>query len=389
VRRLTVPCGLLLLLSGCSSSSSPGPVGNVQPIVVNAGPTHDYFNGIFTDVIVCEPGNAAVCQTITDILVDTGSTGLRILSSALTLTLPQQAAANGSAIAECAQFKDGYTWGPVQTADIKLASEQASAVPIQVIGPPAFAAVPTGCSSAGLVAEDTLATLGANGILGIGLFRQDCGIACSFAGSSNPGLYYSCPASGCVPTTESLTQQLQNPVWMFAHDSNGVVINLPTVPPTGLLAVSGSLVFGIGTESNNSLGAAKVLTTGADGTIVAVFNGQSYPGSFIDSGSNGLYFLDAATSGLALCSDAKSFYCPSVSQTLSATNRGANGVVAPITFTVASADSLSSLFSAFSTIAGPNPGAFDWGVPFFYGRLVFTAIEGQITPAGVGPYWAY
>jgi hypothetical protein len=361
----------------------------VQPIVVNAGPTHDYFNGIFTNVTVCQPGNDAACQTIGDILVDTGSTGLRILSSALTLSLPQQVAANGSSIGECAQFKDGVTWGAVQTADIKIAGEQASAVPIQVIGAPALPTVPPGCMSTGLVAEDTLDTLGANGLLGIGLFRQDCGIACSFSGSSNPGLYYSCPASGCVATSESLTQQLQNPVWMFSHDSNGVVISLPAVPPTGLMAVSGSLVFGIGTQSNNGLGAAKILTPTPDGTFVALFNGQSYPESFIDSGSNGLYFLDAATSGLTLCSDAKSFYCPPVSQTLSATNRGANGVLAPITFTVANADSLSSLFSAFSTIAGPNPGAFDWGVPFFYGRLVFTAIEGQSTPAGVGPYFAY
>jgi hypothetical protein len=28
-------------------------------------------------------------------------------------------------------------------------------------------------------------------------------------------------------------------------------------------------------------------------------------------------------------------------------------------------------------------------LPFFYGRNVFTAIEGQNTPAGLGPYVAY
>jgi hypothetical protein len=33
--------------------------------------------------------------------------------------------------------------------------------------------------------------------------------------------------------------------------------------------------------------------------------------------------------------------------------------------------------------------SFDWGLPFFYGRTVYTAIENQSTPAGVGPYFAF
>jgi hypothetical protein len=32
---------------------------------------------------------------------------------------------------------------------------------------------------------------------------------------------------------------------------------------------------------------------------------------------------------------------------------------------------------------------FDWGLPFFYGRSVFTAIEGQAAGSAVGPYYAY
>ena len=34
-------------------------------------------------------------------------------------------------------------------------------------------------------------------------------------------------------------------------------------------------------------------------------------------------------------------------------------------------------------------GGFDFGLPFFMGRHVFTAIEGQSTSAGNGPYMAY
>jgi hypothetical protein len=81
--------------------------------------------------------------------VDTGSFGLRVLGSALTVSLPQQNDGTGSPVAECAQFVLSTTWGPVKTADVKLAGEAASSIPIQVIGDPAFSMVPASCSSHG------------------------------------------------------------------------------------------------------------------------------------------------------------------------------------------------------------------------------------------------
>jgi hypothetical protein len=32
---------------------------------------------------------------------------------------------------------------------------------------------------------------------------------------------------------------------------------------------------------------------------------------------------------------------------------------------------------------------FAWGLPLFYGRNVFAAIEGRSTPGGAGPYFAF
>jgi hypothetical protein len=44
---------------------------------------------------------------------------------------------------------------------------------------------------------------------------------------------------------------------------------------------------------------------------------------------------------------------------------------------------------AYDDLGGPGPNMFDWGLPFFFGRRVLIAIEGQSTPAGPGPYLAY
>jgi hypothetical protein len=359
-------------------------------VAVNPGPANTYFNGPFTSVTVCAPGSTTACQTIDGVLVDTGSVGLRILSSALTVQLPHQTAANGNTTAECFQFLDGFTWGPVATADIKLAGEQANAVPIEVIGTTGLPSIPAACAASG-ASENTLADLGANGILGVGLYRQDCGSGCAFVGASNPGLYYSCSASACQTTTATLAQQVQNPVWLFPSDNNGVVIQLPAIVSGGQAASSGTMTFGIGTQANNALGSAKVFTIDLNGNFTTVFNGVSYPSSFIDSGSNAYYFLDSKTTGLALCPDTSDFYCPATTQNLSATHRGVNNTTASFNFNVANADPLLAnlRLSVFGEIAGPNPGGFDWGLPFFFGRTIFTAIEGQSTPGGVGPYWAY
>jgi hypothetical protein len=376
---------------GGGSSSTPAtgtttaPAMNFQSIVVNAGPANNYFNGAFTSVTICVPGSSS-CQTIDGILVDTGSTGLRVLASAVTLGLPQQTDTSGDPVAECFSFLDGFTWGPVRSADIKMGGEQASNAAVQLIGtaPP----VPAACAASG-TPENTLDALGANGVLGVGLFREDCGPACAAIGSSNPGAYYSCPASGCRTIAQTPARQLQNPISLFARDNNGVVIQLPSVPLGGAVTSTGMMVFGIGTESDNALGAAKVLTVDGSGNLSTSYGSQTYGGSYIDSGSNGIFFLDTKTTGLPLCTSSSDFYCPPALQAQSATIRGINGASSAVAFNVGNADALNGRFNAFSEVAGPNPGGFAWGLSFFFGRTIFTAIEGQSTPGGTGPYFAF
>ena len=111
---LTFGCGAGSNGSSGSSQKGNNPPTNVQTITVNGGPDSNFVDGAFTSVTVCVPGSTTNCQTISGILVDTGSSGLRILSSALTVSLPQQTNSSGNPIAECAAFADGITWGPVK-----------------------------------------------------------------------------------------------------------------------------------------------------------------------------------------------------------------------------------------------------------------------------------
>jgi hypothetical protein len=324
------------------------------------------------------------------VLVDTGSSGLRILSSVITIALPQQKTSGGDPVAECLPFLASYTWGPVETADVQLAGEKAKAVPLQVLSDTDFK-VPSGCTNFGLQSADTLQALGANGILGVGMFAQDCGSACAQTGSQNPGLYYQCPSSGCQPIAESLSQQVTNPVVLFPSDNNGVIIELPQISGSAA-TVTGSLVFGIGTQSNNGLSASTVYTA-PDFAVTTTFNGKAYSRSFIDSGSNGFFFPD--TSGITKCGTIdQGFYCPASTENLSAVNQGANGASGTVKFSIANATTLfSSADAAFNDLGGPTIGSpadfFDWGLPFFFGRNVYTAVEGMKTPGGAGPYWAY
>jgi hypothetical protein len=386
-----ISCG-----GGGSSDLAPGPspappvTSNVVSVIVDSGPSDASVNTLFTSVTLCVPSSTD-CQTIDHIQIDTASYGLRILAPVLTLTLPVQTAMNGNSLVECTQFADGYSWGPIAQADLQIGGETAAAVAIQVIGDPRFTNVPANCSGTG-PEEDTVAAFGANGILGIGVFAQDCGSVC--VTSTSPQFYYSCTASACQPAVVPLANQVSNPVGLFAMDNNGSIIELPSVTSQGAVSVSGSLIFGIDTQSNNASGTETVLTVDPNfGYLTAVFQGQSLNQSFIDAGSNGNYFGDST---IPACSATglTGFYCPASVQNLTATLQGANGMSAVVNFSVANAQTLlanNPSFTAVPLLAGSNPmtASFDFGLPFFYGRRVFTALESQTTSAGTGPYIAF
>jgi hypothetical protein len=387
---------------GNVSASAPVTVNvnNTVPIAVDGGPTVNgvsigYPNGLYANVTVCTP-STTTCQTIDHVLVDTGSVGLRVLASALgSVTLPGQNASDGNPLAECFVRPDGYAWGPVSLAQVQVAGEIVTSLPVQVIAPSNFSAVPASCTGQTTGgALNSASTLKANGVLGIGLWAQDCGTNCATL-TPPPNTYYSCPTSGCGAIQVATAQQVTNPVSMFPNDNNGSLIQLPPVFSGGSPTAQGSLIFGIGTQPNNGLLTATVYMVTASGanqgSFVSTYNGTAYPGS-ISSGANATYFLDSGTTGFPACTT-PGYYCPSSDQTVAVTNTGTNGASGSVTITVSNADTLlSSGNMAFSNLAGPGTGrtsGFLFGVPFFYGRSVFTALNGASTPGGTGPYFAY
>lgn len=351
----------------------------------------------YVSVTVCVAGSTSNCKTVDHILVDTGSTGLRILASALDSTFISSLSsvtASGNQLGECAQFVSGYLWGTVKTADLYLAGEEAASLPIQIVGDSSYSTIPSACQRKGS-SMGSQSALGANGIIGLNSFKQDCGSSC--VSGTTAGYYYSCASSGsCTDTTVALGSQVQHPVQLFSGDNNGVVLVLPSVASAGAASVSGTLYFGIGTQSNNTLGSATPYGTDSQGYFRTAFNGSSNMYGVIDSGSNGLFFNDSA---LATCSSglASGWFCPSAATSLSATITGVSSSTissnsTAVSFSIANAQTLfGSGYAAYGNLGAPygSNSYFDFGLPFFFGRSVYVAIENTLTPVGYGPYVAF
>ncbi len=398
---------IVVLITGCKggggggSSAVPGPTpivvpgNNVLSITVNGAlcsksTSVNYPNKPCVSVTICNPGTST-CQTINDILLDTGSWGLRIFKSALNsnISLTQVLSISGGSLAECSHFGDGSSiWGPVQLASVILGNEPAvDDVPVQV-GDSTFASVPASCT--GFLTGPADAYF--NGILGVGVFPQDCGPGCADIAGNGLGLYYTCTGSAtgstCSGTWVALTSQVQNPVAHLLQDNNGVIVELPSVSSGGATSAVGSLVLGIGTQTNNivSSGVTTFATDGI-GEIITTVSGFTYS-AIIDSGSNGFFFTPPLSNPIPNCgSPNQGWFCPPSTVTLSATNAGASGSPSgTVSFEIGNLTALtnSSNNKVFSNIGGSTPDRFVWGLPFYFGRNVYVGIEGK-----GGPYFAY
>ena len=396
------------LLSACIKSNNPtAPANNsvsttlnTVALTVDSGPSSatDQLNHAYVTLKVCAAGQTQ-CASIDHVLVDTGSSGLRLVRSVLTaggVTLSGETDSQGQAIEECMTFGGGQTWGPVALADVTVAGEVAEKLPVQIMDDTnAGAPAPATCGANGTLVND-VSGFGANGVFGVGVLAQDCGSAC-VSPTTPLAFYYGCISAGaCTAENIALGSQVTNPVAMFTSDNNGIIVSLPNLQnANGDVTVTGELIFGIATQSDNALPASGLTVLGADaqGDFTATYNGGStvLP-ALIDSGTDSYAFNDPT---IAVCASGAyvGYYCPAVApQSLFAVNSGVGTYNATNTVNFALADPNSFVAGAAAFIdlgGGGGSTHFTWGMPFFYGRKVYFGIEQRVSGTYTGPFYAY
>ncbi|WP_244306402.1 DUF3443 domain-containing protein [Paraburkholderia lacunae] len=386
-------------------SPTPAPVGdtNTAPIVVDRTMPGAEVNMPYVTVTLCIPGvqGANQCATIDHMLLDTGSSGVRVMASALGSALAGRLTAQSGAsndptgaapITQCATFGSGYAWGSIKRADVTIGSKTAGNLPIQVISDAAYPTIPSDCASRGIKnIGSTVATLGANGVVGISPALTDFPLAAQSALSAT---YYYCPSTGsCTSARVPLDTQVMNPVANFTSDNNGTIIRLPALPASGQATATGELVFGIGTRQNNALpSTANVLKVNSSGVFSTVYQGRTLT-SYVDSGTNVLLFPDTAT-----LVNWSGFYVPPTTLNLSAmwysidySAVDKTGTVLPVSFLIANASNLlANQYAAYNNLGAYwAEWAFLWGLPFFYGRDVYTALSTAKVGTQNGPFIAF
>ena len=401
-----VACG-----GGTSAPPQEVPLGNganVVDLLVDGGPDGNGVNRLFTSVTICKPGSATLCKTIDHVLVDTGSVGLRLLASEVPsqLQLSTAKTTSGNVLLGCANFLDGsFSWGPLALADVKLGGLAAADTTVQLVGHSDYDRFQSQCSASG----DPIITpsdLGAKGILGLGLSKQDCGSACAVQGrrSSQNGRYFSCTNATCTSvtgTTLATDKQLQQVVARFPTDNNGLAIQMNSVPSAGAATATGKMVFGLGTRSNNQFPTLQVLATTSQGYLFGALSssstlaGGSFSSTFFDTGSNGISF----DSNLPNCGypNDNGFYCPLADVVFSVALGSAGTGQAKKGFTISNAAALfQKNNTALPTLGGTlsAQGFLDLGLPFFYGKTVVIGIDGMAatgvgTSTATGPFYAF
>lgn len=349
------------------------PAPNVVPITVGPG------NKLLVSVTVCQPGTA-ICRVVDKVMLDTGSVGLRLHSSALSGFLGSLASdqVGGSTIGECAVFGNFYTWGTLRTADVRMSGASANGLKLQIYDdsslPPAST---SGCDTLyGGLSVPTPSTYQFNGILGLKGARVD------------DQRYFICSGGNCASHTQDAGSQLPNPLPLLSTDNNGFIIQMPPLPSTGMVSANGALIFGINTQFNNRLAtgslAPSIIPLDPQLGFQLSVGGNVYE-ALIDSGTSVLAFPGLAIPTCAGYQPAR--YCPAneiAVPILAKASSKATLVVGAVLQIGNAATVLGTGNAAFNNVATDVPSALAnfsigalIGVPFFYGRSIYFSVDGQ------------
>ena len=361
-------------------------------------------------VTIC-PDNAptsSTCTTVNNILIDSGSGGLRVFRSLLTNTnLTIESTSNGNEIADCVTYGDGSaTWGPMALATLTLESlSTTQSIPIQLID----STYPNTTTSAICQSTDGLpttpTTLGFNGLLGTVPIVYD-----------NVSSYYSCNQNSCTQIINPQESQVAaNPIaFLPAGYENGVTFKFPALGDTGAINAEGFAIFGVGTNIDNTPPdsvnlnyypiSSSTVPTGADGQsttipismLTSLDDSPNITYGFLDTGSNYLYFDDSNIPKTV--TNYSYYYSPSNLVTLQPynTTKAYDSVLEESVATSINVYNGNYLFgqtnnSAFNDNAAPYgvPYYIDYGLPFFFGKTIYMCFEGKVCNGIAGPYWAF
>lgn len=428
-------CASLILAAcggggGGSSTEGTGAPVLSTPVVVDGGPASE-LNVPFISVTVCVPGTTT-CQTVDHVILDTGSTGLRLVASVLdsSIALPAETDASGNALRECYAYVTSYVWGSMVAADVSIAGQTQHNLPVHLIGDTAAGTPAPQCTnvaneefasfidqaSATSTLTDTVASFGANGILGVSPSgAQDCGSDCAPGTTASSAylanFYYSCPTSTtCSPATASLAAQASNPIALFnGGQVNGITISLPAVASAGAASLAGTLTLDVSTNASNTPPSAATFY-GLDpyALFSTQLNSTDYFG-VIDSGTGIYIFADSSIPSCPI-GDSIDLFCPPSPLSLSATFRETSDVVhargstGTVPFSIQNYTDVAdnsfvapdlgtpcglylngTCYTATAGTATQSLPYFIWGLPFYLGRTVYFVYPGTTAGGVQGP----
>ena len=376
--------------AGAAHAAAEAPLAdNIIAVKVSG---HDVLsrNTPFVDVTVCN--TRGKCKTVSNVMVDTGSTGLRMVRGAVEeLHLDPVTDAAGQPLANWGRASSSELWGPVHWAKVQIGKVTTQrAIPIQVFDAPTDGElVPAGY---GRVDKRRLMGFRCNGVLGIGPQRHvDTGYY-RWEEGSNSWLWKS--PSQWVAQGVDRTRQLVNPIARFpAPYNNGSVLSMPAVDwNTGAERVRGLLGLGIGEPTDRLFESGRRVLShdfNDKSQFPAVLGGRRVELTARTSTSG--MTLDLAHLGIPRHASSPKLYDAKVPTVIDLTVPHAGEYVrlarplyvGPTVDYVAAHPGhgvLPMIVGAPDRPGEPNV----LGMPFYYGRTVATGLAGTVNPFAQG-----
>lgn len=380
VSRLLLSCVAALAVT--AAHAAPDTAANSMPIVVKgiSTATAHAFNRITASIRVCTPGSDTACVTVDNVILDTGSVGLRLQGRALAASsLPVVTTADNRPVAECFAFVGrSNIWGNVRRADVHLGGLVARNIPVQVSDRTLARPADNSC-------PDYNNDPASNATLGIGWAKLD-----------RAGTYYECGASDCTRFANGTVPpevRVPNPVSRLPVHDNGEVFEIPQARAAVTDQIAGTLFFGVGTAADNRLDpSVQIVPLDAQGNFTTWFDGNTYPESYFDSGTQTLGFLDP---NLQTCMSYSGDYCVARPSNLYQARLSGTAAATPVSnfFRISRqpgpAGQLRNVYDDIASVG--SAGSFVWGLPFFIEKRVFVVQQGE-TPQGsalAGPFYGF